>query len=311
MKKKILISGFGNIGFRYVEAILKINYRLIIYIHDKKINVLNKNLLKNKIHKLIFLTNLNDLPKNIDLYISAVTAESRLKLLKQVLKKTKVQNVLLEKVLVQKISELYTLKTLFNKLDNCFVNIPRENLNIYKKLKKKIKEPILSFKIIGGDWGLCSNSIHFIRFFSWISSSYLKNIDTKNLQNKFKSSKRKNFIEFFGKIILNYYRFSGYFLCKEKKQNLSIKIKTKKNIWKIIETDKEIVISDKKKWKKIVKNPLLSKYMTNIIKNILEKKITSLPSLYDVVNDHEIFLKSFINHYNKFKKNKLDKIPIT
>ena len=112
-KKKfnILIFGCGNIGFRHLQAILKLklNVNILLYdINKKKYQDYLKKIKKLKFNKdtksIIFLKELNF--NQIDLCIISSTAKNRLQQVKQICNCNKILNILIEKIPFQDNYEL-------------------------------------------------------------------------------------------------------------------------------------------------------------------------------------------------------------
>ena len=165
---KIVIVGFGSIGFRYFEAINKIRLPNIeIFIVDKKI----KSLMKHRdLNKRFIKTshNLKFIPKKIDLCIISTTCQNRHTLLKKLTNKSRPKNLILEKPLTQSPNELLKLNSILKNIKNIWVNTDRRCLDIYKfiGLKLNTKKKIL-MKVEGNSWGICCNSLHFVDLFSF------------------------------------------------------------------------------------------------------------------------------------------------
>ena len=125
MKKKILIIGFGNIGFRHAQSLLKNNY--LIYIVDPSSKYFRK-ILKETGKKNIFC--FNDLKmieeKKFDLMISATTADKRYKTTLSALKKFTIKNIIFEKVVFTKKIEFSKMQIILKKNHiKSWVNCPK------------------------------------------------------------------------------------------------------------------------------------------------------------------------------------------
>ncbi len=70
MKKKILIIGFGRIGFYHLQALERFKSNILIYIYD--IKNINKKILQNK--NIISLKNLK-VNQNFDLVIISTSSK--------------------------------------------------------------------------------------------------------------------------------------------------------------------------------------------------------------------------------------------
>ena len=104
MKKNILLIGFGNIGKRHFEGIVKLNYKINIYIIDPLIGNIDKKIIKrnnSNIHIIEFYSYIINFKFKFDLAIVATTSDVRSKIIKKLLLKNKIDNLILEKILFQ------------------------------------------------------------------------------------------------------------------------------------------------------------------------------------------------------------------
>ena len=79
--------------------------------------------------------------------------------------------------------------------------------------------------------------------------------------------------------------------------------------WKINESKLYAVRSDGLKIK--IKLPLVSEIMKKVIKDIFKKKTCSLPVLKEVVENHNVLIKSLQKHWLNCKKQKVQNLPVT
>ena len=274
---KICLIGFGKIGFRYFEAIFKLKNKFNLYIVD--INCPFKKgyeyLKKNKIKKTVFfLKNLNEIDvKKFDLVIISTTCDGRLRLIEKVKKSFTFKNIIIEKPITQNETELIKLKRILPK--NSWIHSNKKNFKIYKDIKKKINlKNRVKMTIEGNNWGICCNSLHFIELFNFFCQKKITKIqETKKL--KWIKSKRKNFFDLDDGEIKISYGNDLLFLSSSKNKdlknwNVKIEIINGKNKWEILEKDSLITQNYNKK-KTSHKILYLSKYMTEIISNILNK----------------------------------------
>ena len=292
---KICLVGFGNLGFRYFQAISKLKKNLYLYVIDingffKKGYEYQK---KNKIQKnIIFLRNLDEIDeKKIDLVIIATTANSRLNLIEKIKKLFIFDNIIIEKPITQSETELIKLKKILPK--NSWINTQVKNFKIYKDIKKKINpKNRIKMTVEGNSWGICCNSLHLIELFNYFCEKKISQIEeTKKL--KWVKSKRKNFFELDeGEIKINFNKnllfLNSLKNKKLEKWNIKINIQNGNKKWEIYETNSLIVqIYNKKKTSH--KIPFVSEYMVKIISNILNK------------NYKKIFIPNFNSSYILFK----------
>jgi hypothetical protein len=292
---KICLIGFGNIGFRYFEAIYKLQNKFDLYIVD--INSPFKKgyeyLKKNKIKKTVFfLKSLNEINiKKFDLVIISTTCNGRLHLIKKVNKSFTFKNIIIEKPITQSETELVKLKKILPK--NCWINSAKKSLKIYKDIKKKIStKNKVEMKVEGNNWGICCNSLHYIELFNFFCKKKITKIqETKVL--KWVKSKRKGFFDLHEGEMKISYNNNLLFLNSSKNTNfkdwnLRILITNGQKKWEIFQKDNLIVQNYNKK-KTSHKVYYISEYMTQLISNILKK------------NHKKIYIPNFSASFILFK----------
>lgn len=296
--KNILIIGIGNIGLRYYEGIIKTNEKFKLFIYDKN----KKKYFKTKKKFIFFLKDINDVlkVKNFFLTIIATTSDERGSLLKKL--RINSRFWILEKPLGSSLKQINLIAKKFKSSKNAYINIPRENWNIYKKIKKLFKNKKVQMKVIGTNWNLTSNSFHFFRLFEWINDSKLKSVDT-NI-NAWFLSKRKAFHEADGSITAKLFNGSSCLLTSKKtidnKKKYSVNLSSINNIVNYEEMSGKLKINNKNY---IYKIPLLSNEINFYYKKFLLKEKIYLPKVKNVILSHQMIFKEFqTNWKKKFKR---------
>ena len=176
MNYNILLVGYGNIGKRYLEGILKSKLNISVLIIDNNIDERFEDKFKNK--NLHFSNNYEKFKQiDIDLLINTTYATQRFDLIKNYCNYFNVKNLILEKVLENSLGNIKEFKRL--KLENCWVNTFLRTLDVFKEIKNKSTGKI-KMKVSGGNWGLLCNTIHYVDLMAFISeSSPEKNFKTK------------------------------------------------------------------------------------------------------------------------------------
>ena len=110
--KRVSVIGIGNLGLRHLESLINSKMNLEIYALDPSLTAI-KNAMDyiSKIHydeKLIsvkFISEIVELPKDIDLVIVSTNSNIRLKVINNLLLKSKIKYLVLEKVLFQRLKD--------------------------------------------------------------------------------------------------------------------------------------------------------------------------------------------------------------
>jgi hypothetical protein len=317
----ILIIGLGNLGCKYLEAVLKVPKIKFIYLFDKKKKI--RYILKNKFlnnKRIKVLPNLNYYKrKKFDICIISSFSKGRSLLINFLEKNFIIKNYIIEKILEQNKKKIFDIyRILNNKLENVWVNLPLRTMNLFKKMRNEVKNKKTLIKIKAVNLGMTTNIFHYIDLYSYLIGSKFKDISF-NKKSNFEPSKRRNFIEIYlgecrvtfenkSLLIMNCYKTNSW----RPKENLvppvlsvyhTVKNKNKKLVFYIDEILNKIVGKNFQYSSKI-KFQYLSYYMISIIKDIIKTKSCELPKLSDIYLDHASITESIINFYNfKYKRN--------
>ncbi|MHB8260750.1 MAG: Gfo/Idh/MocA family oxidoreductase [Bacteroidia bacterium] len=205
----IVIIGAGNIGSRHLQAFAHaIRKTKIIVIDPSQASLdicktrwedVNK---LNKTAEVIFQKNYANIPKEIDLAIISTNSEHRYNALRNLLLNCHCKNILLEKFLFSSEKEYAETSSLIeSNKTNMYVNVVRRTFESYRWVSEllSMKKGNLSMKVIGNNWGLASNSIHFIDLFCYFTNDEIKICEFNNPNTtQVLNSKREGYIEFIG-----------------------------------------------------------------------------------------------------------------
>lgn len=304
--KRILLIGCGKLGFRYLQAIRQLNFNFECIVIEKKKQ--NRDKLKKSFdQKFKFYANLASASIKFDICIIVTQAKDRYLAIKNIKKKIKCSNWVLEKNLAISSKQVILIKNELQK-KNVWVNTPLRIFKIFKYLREN-KKKILGVKVFGKNWLLSSNVIHFIDVFSWIFNSKLKKIKFLN-NSKWVLNRKDKTWEVYGCIIL-IFKNNKFIKIIHEKTNKNIittllEIKTEKYKIKIDQLNYKIFKNNKQLMINETISPYLSIYMTKIISDILLLKKCDLPKLSSVFQTHLIFMNELQkNFFSTNKKKKL------
>lgn len=203
---KIAIVGCGQIGSRHLQALGKIDLPVEICVLDSSPESLKTAELrfnetqtpKNpNILKISYLTSWQDLPSKLDVAIFAMTADRRREAMERVFEKSEVRYVILEKVVFQREKDFeWASETLKKNKTQGWVNCPSRLFPGYKFIRD-LKLKAIHFSVIGSNWGLACNSVHYLDTFSFLTAEKLTSVESL-LDSGSIPSKRSNFIEVSG-----------------------------------------------------------------------------------------------------------------
>ena len=217
------------------------------------------------------------------------------------------------------IKEYKEIEELFKRSNSiAYVNCPGRTYDFYKSLKKtfNFNEPI-QMEVIGNNWGLGCNSVHFIDLFNFFTDEIISDWEN-NLEASYTSSKREGYIEFFGNIsgqTINKSRLSITCYKNEENTNISIRISTPNQHVIIEPAVSKVYISDKhSKWclKEInTEFPFQSQLTQKNAKQLFEKGSCDLTPFNLSSSIHIPFIETILEHYNQYQNNTKEICPIT
>ena len=324
MKKfsKILIIGAGQIGSRHLQGLLKSHHKLLVTIVDPCLSSLKIAKLKVKeieignSKSLILFKKKIPFKQNYKICIISTSADVRAKVTKQLVINCKIEHIIFEKILFQKINDY---KIVYNLLKQrkitAWVNCPRRNFSIYKKLKKQLDNNFsINMKVEGSFWGMACNSIHYIDLFSYLTNcSALKIKKTKFINKLIKAKRGIKFYEVNGEIQCAIKNHSLDIACNDSKSAfLNITITNKKNLFFLDELNKILKSNFNNSSKSFkFKIPYQSELSKNLIDNLINRNKCDLISFKESCNLHLPFIFVINKHFSKIFKKKIRACPIT
>lgn len=322
--KIVLLVGVGQLGSRHLQGLLKSNYNLQIYVLDP--NPSSLELAKDRSNeinhnqKIFFSDSWNLIPRFYDLAIIATNSNVREAIVLKIINEFSVKNLILEKILFPTV-EAYTNvnNALKEKKINIWVNHPRRMINLYKQIRNIVSEnkDVINFSVIGGNWGLACNGLHFIDLFQYLSSSKVTEIFSDSIDNELIESKRKGYFEFSGSIF-GKSENNSFFSITASNENVSpiiITINSNSNQWIIKESNNPFYIKYNQDKDKITKEkfdfPFQSNLTTTIANSILSNDNLELPTYLEAEKNHQLFISIFLKKYIEISKIDTKTCPIT
>ena len=310
----ILLVGFGNMGCRHAQSLLKRKNDDNLYVLEphKEIIEINKSKINDIENKLVFIDNLDALTCDIDFAIIATSSYPRFEIVKKLLDRG-IKKFLLEKVVFQSEKQFDIVINMLENYDAiAYCNFVNRYFPNYRKIKQEmLKNTPFNMVVTGGNFGLGCNALHYVDLFEFLSDEY----------SSIKSSKLEllNSINRRGDI---YKEVSGQLAWSSPKGNILLinsDVKITAGVEIIITQNRKTHILNEESLKHIELAADLSikitdfiiKYtseLTNIIVNDIIESNTLLPTVQETKNCH-IHLFSILNPV--FGLSKSDLCPIT
>jgi len=316
LKNKIAIIGAGQLGSRHLQGLAALNREVEIYLVDPSEASLNLSLERHKQvdtknrQQVHLLKTIEELPKQLELVIIACTSDIRFEVLENLSNHSKVDNIILEKILFQKLKHYSDVLLMQNlNFDKVWVNFAQRLWPFFVDLKEKFFDDVdLEINITGSNWGLGCNSVHNVDLadFLWSKPSKTHAVLDKEVLH----SKRPQFVEFSGEVVTQIEgggRITQVCYAKgEAPFVITVSHPTLRQVWDV--SNGVLFSSSAATGWKFIQTELAPSYQSNLTTNVAESILSrgdcGLPKLRDACLTHistlEALLVSCKNNGNDF-----------
>lgn len=304
--KNFLVIGFGGMGCRHAQSILDSKLSSRVFVIETSNEIFNNNIerIGYTANELIRIDSIESLDEQIDLAIVATSSEPRFEITKTLINKG-VKKLLLEKIVFQSIYQFDQIILLAKEKGAAvFGNLPNRYFANYISIKSEIQNlhnPKVKMNVMGGDFGLACNSIHYIDLFCYLTGYDLENaIDDLSVSNNInrRGSQYKELngvISFINKksmseiTIISDIKFKGGVI-------VSIMINDAQTILYENEQLEYSLLNKRSKIKSFLPIPS-SKLTAKIIEDIYEEKCL-LPEIAELRQSHSLIYNVFNPSFN-------------
>jgi len=321
---KVVIIGAGQLGSRHLQALLKTQLQISIEVVDpieKSLEIAKDRAGEippnMNIKSISYFSSIDAISNDIDFCLIATTANVRFEVLKNLLLKANVKYLVLEKILFQKIEEYSIVADILkSKNIKCWVNCPRRSYPVYQQIKSLITpDEQLTYTVVGGDWSLASNAIHFIDVLNFLNENTEFKFEKFSITDVVESKRPGNF-ELMGTLIGKQSNGSNIFLTsrKDSQAGLITQIFSRNFLWQIDESKGELrTYSTDNQWKvesTTFSVPFQSELTNLVCEDILNNGKCDLPSFEISGFLHRAMLTTFQEIFAE-KLGVTDLCPIT
>jgi predicted dehydrogenase len=221
--KNFLVVGFGGMGCRHAQSILDAKLTERIFVIEPSDEIFETNLKRIGFNSSAFvrLKSVDEISVLIDLAVVATSSEPRFEITRQLISKG-VQTFLLEKVVFQSIDQFIKISDLSaEKTVRIFGNLPNRYFDNYIEIKKHILKTAtvsVNMTVVGGEFGLACNAIHYLDLFAYLTGYELEN-----------NNSRLNVSETPNRRGVQYRELNGFISFKDKNGRGSLMICSEKN----------------------------------------------------------------------------------
>ncbi len=319
----VVLIGAGNIGSRHLQGLAKVKFPLNITVIDPfeqslKVAEERFNQIKPTAkHSINFNLDIKNVPDQTDLAIIATSSNIRRSVTEELIKNSKVKNIILEKLLFQKKSDFQFIEKLLHKNKiKTWVNCSMRVTPFYQNLKPIFKNKRIVYLLTGTKFGIATQAIHFIDHMAYLLNDYNFEIDTSDLDKKILDSKRQGFKELTGTMNIKFKNGSTGVFSDFQSGDAPIiaQIISDETIATANETTREVFISKSPDWNmQPSKDPLLFQSdMTNsVTEEILKTGKCNLPTYSESAQVHLKLLEELLKFLNSNSEKKYDYYPFT
>ena len=316
MVKKVLVVGFGNIGCRHVQSLLKNKVHYEIHILETSKSNIKKNLKKidANMNDFIWHNHLEEV-QVLDIAIIATSSAPRFDIMKYLLK-IGFKTFLVEKIVFQSEQQFNIIKRdLLKHGAVAYCNFGNRYVKAYNEIKKIIQfsKNQISIEINGGLFGLGCNAIHYIDLLQFFRGD--NHIEVLSNESKLLNSPHKRgslYKEFYGDISFKNKRSDTILIRSNKNINeVTIKIESRDDLFILNQKNMEIEIF---KHNKLVKKKGFYIYsaseLTHILIDDIFNKKCKMATIDETFLTHIALFKTFNSHI--YKKTSTESLcPIT
>ena len=181
---------------------------------------------------------------------------------------------------------------------------------MYQQIRKLYKSGTLIEASFEGFRGLVCNAIHYIDFVSRWNGARLLDIDVSNLNPFWFEAKRKQFFEVDGELFARFDDGSKLKLATGSNiKSYQARLKFSDHDWDVNEGQGIARSSDGREIFGCTE--FQSQLTAPLVKAIFSGEPCGLPTLTESIQQHAIFLKTIIDHWNTHMPNKVERLPIT
>lgn len=201
-----LVVGFGGMGCRHTQSIISMGSFTKIDAVEPEKTIFETNLAKigSNPGQVNYFGDLKEVKGNeYDIIVIATSSKPRFDIFKYLAESVKCKNYLIEKVVFQSSAQFEEAISIAEKSNlRVHCNLPNRYFRNYVELKKELvqSKQSFSFSVMGGDFGMACNSIHYMDLFYYLSGECPKYTGSELKVHPNGSKRGSNYSELLGTI---------------------------------------------------------------------------------------------------------------
>lgn len=325
MKGNVLLIAVGGIGFRHFQALLNCKSDFDLHVVDVSNDAVqrardyaNDQKAKRAIH---YYASVAEVPQGTGFQIAIIATSSlpRRAVFEGLTARCEVQSVIFEKVLFPRLEDYEAVGAILRaKHISAYVNCARRVSDFYMALREKTRRAKWIFaQARGSDWGLACNGIHMIDLVAYLSPTGIGDVACNGslLENHIYDSKRKGYIEFYGRLTGKLGEKATYLMeCSHGREPLVIELFTDTAYYCINESQGLMTVQDLDTGDLTVRHfqsLLVSQSTTRIVDRLLCGQAIELTGYQDSARLHVPLLREFLKKKNEIQGSESELCPIT
>lgn len=319
----IAIIGAGQLGSRHLQGLKSARLPMHIQVVDSSQAALDtaqeryEQIDANpQVVSIDYLPYIDNLHSELDLVIIATGSKPRAEILKELLQKKIVKNLLVEKVLFPDLQSYHTIRDLLHDKglqEKTWVNCTRRLFQGYQLLQQELLDytGVIRYEKSGSNWGLGCNAIHFIDHFAFLTGDTdIQPFDLSALDPEIQASKRSGYIEFTGTITSSTKRGNLLHITSSRDDVAAqLIISTDQARYEIDETN-DTIRKNGQLWGNI--GMKYQSQLTGLVaEQILLRGTCGLTPYAESARLHLTFLQPLVTFYNNLTGKNEDNCPIT
>lgn len=320
----VYIIGAGQIGSRHLQALKAVNSLLSIKVIDP--NPISLKIAKERYesmpegqfqHQIDYLTEIPKNKKMVDLAIIPTCSDIRAEVIKKLLALSKVKDLILEKILFNKISDYNSIGTILRRSKTkAWINFTARAMPFYNMLKQEFKTLPITYNVVAGDQGLVTNAIHYLDQIAYFTGSDKFTLDTSALIPRIFKSKRKGFFELCGTIRAHFSDGSigNFTFYPESDHPPVISISNDRIHYIIRGAEKEAWRAKAPDWRwENIQAPILlqSQVTNNLVEELISTGTCQLTTYEKACSTHLQMLPPLLKFFNQHSRKKYITFPFT
>jgi hypothetical protein len=318
--------GGGQIGSRHAQALSRLHALAAVHVVGRSVASIERlraryeSVASPDSPRLECSTDLATLPASVDLVIVATNSDVRASIVRRLLDRAHVRWLILEKVVFQSEGEFADIVERCRRAGvRAWVNCWRRAVPDYRDLAAILRgDGPVTMHVSGGDWGLGCNAIHFLDYLAFVTGSGAWRADeSTRLDPVLLPSRRTGFLEFTGTLGGTMDGGHRFFLTSSPDSGAPLSLAMwSRNAHVVLPESAQMaqVATAENRWcwtTMPARIPLQSELTDVLVREILDRGESDLPTLEQSWALHGPLLKVFSDHIERLSGARPERCPVT